>query len=659
MQIFIHRYNLTRSQKANTQTSNEVQSGALIKVVDESENFGVADLCPWPSLGDNNLEIEILSRGLLFQNTLRLAQLDLEARKNKISLNQGLIVKNHFLISDYKKDEVKSFYGATVKIKGDRNIVELAAFLNEQAKNFKKVRLDFNGVLDISTYEKFVSLLNPSTQEKIECIEDPYLENVVIQKNIPLAADFVKSPVWPHKIIKPARTRVPQSFLYLTSVMDHPIGVAHGMIEAQKYPDKTHGFMTLGHYQPTAFQKYFKIHKDEMSYESDGYGIGFESELNALIWKPLKSFDEQSENQLFQPPGSHLHEIQNYFDQKISTRGYFLISSSGSSQQISSGLKVYAISIKNFINSARRVNQQYHLTSEMSWGCVLPTYHVGGLSILARAHLSKASVFITTWKNFSIDWILENKIQILSLVPTQLYDLVQKNIKCPDGIKYVFIGGAHLSSNVCQKAHALGWPLAITFGMTETSSMFARRELESEFYKPYDKVDIELSNNGLLKIKCDSLADYVLQKVNTEIVMKPVQVEGWYETEDFVELIHGKFKFKSRSHDQIKINGEGVSLLQLREKLENYILKMNLDVTAFALISLPNERAGEQIVLVSTVSGQKRVEELYEHFNFSVLPHEKIKKIIILRDQIPMNEMNKIKYSELKKIVLKEQYEST
>jgi O-succinylbenzoic acid--CoA ligase len=304
------------------------------------------------------------------------------------------------------------------------------------------------------------------------------------------------------------------------------------------------------------------------------------------------------------------------------------------------------------------MNQHYGLTQKMSWGCVLPTYHVGGLSILARAYLSQAKVFSIDWKNFSIDWLSENEIALLSLVPTQLYDIIQKNMKSPASIKYVFIGGAHLSREIYQQAIALGWPLVVTFGMTETSSMFASRTADSDLYTPYQDVEIAITAESQLKVKCDSLADYVLQKVDTEIAVKPVQVDDWYVTEDFVELNHGQFKFINRSFDQIKINGEGVSLFQLREKLENCILKMHLDVKAFALISLQDERSGEQIVLVSTKTGQKNTASLCEQFNQSVLPFEKIKKIVNLQSEIPMTEMSKIKYLELKNLVLKEQNES-
>ncbi|MBC7754805.1 MAG: AMP-binding protein [Moraxellaceae bacterium] len=666
MQFFTHRYFLIRKNLANAQTNNLVQAGALIKIIDESQNFGVADICPWPSLGDLDLDGELRTRGPLFARALELAKQDLEARKNKIKLNSGKVVKNHFLIPDYRSVNVAS-YGQTVKIKGHRDIVPLAEFLNKSAFHFRSIRLDFNSSLTADLYDQFVALLTVDVKNKIECVEDPFpFDQARWEKsNLTLAQDFEKAPDWPHRVQKPARHRVDQDSLYLTSAMDHPIGIVHGLIEAQKHPQKTHGFMTLDQYEESSFLKYFNIQNGEMSFDSDGYGIGFETELNNLIWEPLIDFRGRSENHMLYSPSlsetdkKKLEQLATYFDAQVSPTGYFLIPSSGSSGSGKNSLKLYAILKPSFMNSAQRVNETFKLTSEMNWGSVLPSYHVGGLSILARAHLTKAKVYLSSWKTFTAKWLEENQIQLLSLVPTQIFDLVQNRIKCPSHLKHVFVGGAHLSPELEKGARDLGWPLVITFGMTETSSMIAERSPDTDYYQPFSGVETGQTLDGKLKIKCNSLAEYSLQMLEDKIIQTNlISKAGFYKSDDVVEIMDQKFKFINKSDDQIKINGEGVSLFQLREKLQKVLWAQELSPNSCTLISIPDERQGESLILVIAPIATNSISDVIDQFNLSVLPYERISKTHTLQNPFPVTDLNKIQFTLLKEMVLNEKTQS-
>ena len=69
----------------------------------------------------------------------------------------------------------------------------------------------------------------------------------------------------------------------------------------------------------------------------------------------------------------------------------------------------------------------FKISQHLNWGSVLPLYHVGGLGTIARAYLTQGRVVFQEWSQFSADWISQNQIHILSLVPTQIFDLVQKD----------------------------------------------------------------------------------------------------------------------------------------------------------------------------------------------------------------------------------------
>ena len=653
MQIFIHHYQLQRLAKANSQSKNLIQNGALLKLIDDEGCFGVSDLCPWPSLGDQDLQTELSSKGPMYQRSIALAQKDLDARKNKIKLNSGQPVKNHFSVLNYTDQILTDFYGYKIKIKCDHNIQNLADFLNKESHHFDQIRLDFNGCLDFELYQRFILLLNSQAINKIECIEDPYPFNEYQWNKsiIKLASDFIVAPNWKNKISKPVRSE-PDDFMYMTSAMDHPIGIAHGLIQAQKFSDMTHGFLTLSQYKETEFHKYFSVVKNEISYESNGYGIGFENELNKLNWIPVLNFDLSSENKVMYDSNLNtndkilVYELKKYFDSQVSSKNYFLIPSSGTMSDSMHSLKIYAITVENFLNSAKRVNRHYNLKATDKWGCVLPTYHVGGLSILARAYLSKSKIYHTHWRLFSSDWLTENNVTLLSLVPTQLYDIVQKNIFCPSNLKYVFIGGAHLSEELENKATKLGWPLVVTFGMTETSSMFAAKNNSSNYYEPFQGVQIDRSVNQQLKIKCDSLAEFVIQKINNVIQIQPIQVSNWYETQDLVYIKNNKFKFENRLSEEIKIKGELVSLFKLRLQFEEILILNNLKLIDAVLMSRPDDRSGQKIVMIINKKNVEKADVIKNSFNEKVRTIEKINELFIV-DEIPLAALNKIKYAEL------------
>lgn len=655
--IYIHRYQLIRNQPANAKTSSLIQYGALIKWIDPEGNFGVSDLCPWPSLGDQTLEQELLNQGKLFQRAVELAKIDLQARKNKIKLVSEAVVRNHLLIQDYKNFDFKNCTENTIKIKGDLDYQTLANCLN--ASRSEKIRLDFNFCLTESDFRNFLKLLNPDILKKIETVEDPFpfeLQSwTELNQTVCLSLDWSElqsadAQSWPHMIAKPSRKHQ-DSFLYMTSSMDHPVGVAHGLAQAQKWPGKVHGFLTLTSYQPTEFHSAFQQSGTDLRYISDGYGIGFETALQNITWEPLIHWELNSENQLLinpklsQDEKNILFELYDYFKTEVSKIGYFLIPSSGSSKSIDESVKLIALKKSAVLNSARRVNKQFELTEQMNWGCVLPTFHVGGLGILARSYLAKSKVFFADWKtllnedNF-INWINLNNIQVLSLVPAQIFDLVKKNIQSPKSIQKVFVGGSELSIDVALAAYQLKWPIIQTYGMTETASMVAfKDDHTSAEFQLMMGVHFETTQVGT-QILCDSLACYSLQKIKNKIQV--TSFESALQISDQISIQGSKIQFLGRGDDKIQIFSETVSMAELRSRLQSLVIEMGEDIQSYALVALPDPRSGYRLMIVTEYQNS----QVFEKFNSIVRPYERAQKLVQMQ-QIPKTALGKIKYAEL------------
>lgn len=649
--IYIHRYQLFRNQSANAKTSSMVQHGALIKWVDPEGNFGVSDLCPWPSLGDQTLEQELLNQGILFQHSVELAKIDLEARKNKIKLISEEVVRNHLLIQDYKNFDFKNCTENTIKIKGDLDYQTLANCLNESRS--EKIRLDFNFCLTESEFRNFLKLLNPDILKKIETVEDPFPFELQswseLNQIVCLSLDWSELQ-WPHTIAKPSRKHQ-DSFLYMTSSMDHPVGVAHGLAQAQMWPNKIHGFLTLSSYQPTEFHSAFQQSGTDLTYRTDGYGIGFETVLQNLTWEPLINWGLSSENQLLinpklsQDEKNVLLELNDYFKTEVSKIGYFLIPSSGSSKSIDESVKLIALKKSAVLNSARRVNQQFGFTEQMSWGCVLPTFHVGGLGILARSYLAKSKVFIAEWKTLLneddfLNWIIQNNIQVLSLVPAQIFDLVKKNIQSPSTVQKIFVGGSELPMNVAAAAQKLNWPVIQTYGMTETASMVAYKDdYTSAEFQLMDGVLFEALKNGS-QISCDSLASYSLQKIKN--ITQITSFESALQISDQILVQGSKIQFLGRSDDKIQILSETVSLSELRSRLHSLVIEIGKDIRSYALVALPDPRSEYRLVIVT----EDLNSQILEKFNSIVRPYERAQSLVQVQ-KIPKTDLGKVKYAEL------------
>lgn len=294
MKVQFSPYSLIKKNKVNAQDRSSSQNGSLIRIFESESVWGVADLCPWPELGDLTLSQEIEKKGHLYQRALELAAEDLQARQQKRSLLKDKWVDNNILVTDYVKFDFQNpnLQGHTLKIKADKQLFRLVEVLNSAPKNLV-FRIDFNAVLGRDEFQLFLDNVSPAVQ--IEYIEDPCGYDEALWKKwnniIPLAVDFViAEDHYSVKILKPARESVNfDRKTVITSAMDHPVGVAHALRLAQDNAENKAGLLTLDLYHETSFNKYFAYKQQSEINFSDialsEFGIGMTHELLQLSWK--------------------------------------------------------------------------------------------------------------------------------------------------------------------------------------------------------------------------------------------------------------------------------------------------------------------------------------------------------------------------------------
>jgi O-succinylbenzoic acid--CoA ligase len=280
-------------------------------------------------------------------------------------------------------------------------------------------------------------------------------------------------------------------------------------------------------------------------------------------------------------------------------------------------LKLVALSKRALLASAAAVNR--HLASDASdvWCNVLPTFHVGGLGIHARAFLSGARIVND----------LEEGATLASFVPAQVSDVVRAGRVAPPSLRAVVVGGGALSEELYAAGRGLGWPLLPSYGMTECCSQVATARAESPELVLLDHVDARIEEDGRLALRSEAL----LTGYATADGFRDPKVDGWLITEDYSSLDGRVLRVQGRSADFVKIGGESVDL----SRLDRILAELGADA---AVVAVPDERLGHVIALV-VASGD--ADAIAAAFNARVLPFERARSIRRVTE-IPRTPLGKI-----------------
>jgi len=142
----------------------------------------------------------------------------------------------------------------------------------------------------------------------------------------------------------------------------------------------------------------------------------------------------------------------------------------------------------------------------------------------------------------------------ISLVPRMLFKLLEfsQDAKPPESLKYVIVGGDRLSDALYQRAVSAGWPIFISYGMTETSSTIAIGKMQDKL-KILDGLSTQLTGDGVLKIKgpmvFSAYADFKME----------LYEKKWFITHDRVNLKDGYLSIIGRNDNMIICGGKNIA----------------------------------------------------------------------------------------------------
>lgn len=362
--------------------------------------------------------------------------------------------------------------------------------------------------------------------------------------------------------------------------------------------------------------------------------ISWVSESNLLLLNPKLSCREK------------LHWQKAYdwaVTQKKEHGSIFILTSGTSGEQKLVCLKKQAI-----LANAKAVNEHLHVKPTEAWLNPLPHFHIGGLSIYARAYLSNSPVYsLDTWDPEDYVKQLKNhRISFSSLVPTQVYDLVAKQLEAPTTLRAIVVGGSHLANNLLQKARDLGYPLLPSYGSSELASQIATATYTDDRLHLLSHIDASTTSEGKLLIRSPSLFSYYVKNhMDSFTIVTPIMNSTYFESEDLVELEGKTLKPLGRGSEYVKIMGEAVSLIRIESLIEKEISD------PYSVLALPDERKGSALVLVVESRNHEMSLNAARTYNQNALGFERIESIYYI-EKLPRTELGKIKKEALKQDIL-------
>ncbi len=339
------------------------------------------------------------------------------------------------------------------------------------------------------------------------------------------------------------------------------------------------------------------------------------------------------------------------------TPGHIWLGSSGTTAVGS--ITLYSLTKTGFLIAAEAVNRHLEVNASDVWLLTLPTFHVGGLSIWARAFLGGQRVVDRSLDGWTAEkfhaWVEEAGVTLVSLVPTQIFDLVKLGRKSPRSLRAIVVGGAALTGELYFKARELDFPVLPSFGATEVCSQIATAELRSiegdafPELRVLSHIEVKLMDEDRLAVRSASLF-----QIRADVTPQGVDVlwraGDWYVMKDLAELSFGEknpgcvwLTPRGRTGDFVKVSGEMVNVLELTQLF--FEISGCVD---FAILPALDNRRGHQIVLALTLADYKRAEDWVREFNLRVVPVAKIKNIYFV-SELPKSDLKKVLIGELKK----------
>lgn len=239
------------------------------------------------------------------------------------------------------------------------------------------------------------------------------------------------------------------------------------------------------------------------------------------------------------------------------------------------------------------------LNPDDRWLACLPLFHVGGMAVLLRSVLYGIPVVLhASFDAAAVSRAIDRQgVTIVSLVPTALSRLLEERggKPWPPHLRCLLVGGGPTPRGLVDESLRRGWPIALTYGLTEAASQVCTL--------PPDEVSRKRGSSGkplfFTEVRIDARRrgpGEILVRgptVSPGYVNHPPALDGgWLRTGDIGYLDkEGYLHVLDRRDDLIVSGGENVYPAEVEE-----VLRAHEAVADAAVTGLPDAEWGQRVV---------------------------------------------------------------
>lgn len=202
------------------------------------------------------------------------------------------------------------------------------------------------------------------------------------------------------------------------------------------------------------------------------------------------------------------------------------------------------------------------------WLLSLPLYHVGGLAILFRCFLAGACVVMPQPELSLAELLQLAPVTHLSLVPTQLYRLLQQ----PDfhfaatRVQHLLLGGAPLPDSLIAACHEQQLHPWVSYGLSEMASQVCTTPAGQPGLVGKALAGREVMlRNGEICVRGKTLFAGYYQADGS--LLLPLDKEGWFHTGDAGHWQSDSLVITGRIDNQFISGGENIQPEQIEQQL--------------------------------------------------------------------------------------------
>lgn len=263
--------------------------------------------------------------------------------------------------------------------------------------------------------------------------------------------------------------------------------------------------------------------------------------------------------------------------------------------------KIAVLSLDNLLANASTCIGPLDLKPGDQWRLTLPLYHVGGIGIVMRCILARATI------------VLDDSPDIthLSYVPTHLYRAtpVYKHLRC------LLLGGAPITS------YPKHLPVYTTYGLTEMGSMVALNG------KILPNREVKLADDGEILVGGPCLFQGYLGSP---------QPRDWFPTGDLGRFENGKLEIIGRKDWMFISGGENIQ----PEEIEQELLALP-EIIEAAVLPIDDKEFGKRPVAVIKAEKSFDLKWLQDQLS-KRLPKYKIPIALLFIDEMPRKDNFKL-----------------